>query len=362
MIPYAKENNLRLVLLNQRDFRGSTPFSPTELTMLYSPDQHQDFVQYRIAELGSFLEWFIKEQKVPVPTLQEGKRYGGIAVIAWSAANALAVPFLASFDTVSARIPEPVRAYLHSAVLYGEIPSLSSTSSVPHKSADPPVYVTGAQPVTQEEYYTPILDPIYSAEEKTLRFPLWVTGYYTHSSELFDNLPVATQNDLPSRKQFFSRIQSNPDEEPTPTAARIPVTTLEEIAEPEGLMRSHLPISAISASIFQDAFSKITSRSHVDGASSCSQVNIAIVLCTKSVGYCVCTGMEIQRIGLRSQVECGDRTTSDSGKLSLHIWDQMNHCVGNISQTMGYTCLRSESSLYSRTGTFRKTSQGSSRK
>lgn len=39
MLPFASANNLRLVLVNKRDYRGSTPYSQEELKDLASPDR-----------------------------------------------------------------------------------------------------------------------------------------------------------------------------------------------------------------------------------------------------------------------------------------------------------------------------------
>ncbi|KAL1950828.1 hypothetical protein VTO73DRAFT_5952 [Trametes versicolor] len=57
IIPFADEHNLRLVLLNLRDYPGSTPLSPEDVVNLRGPsvEVQRHAMKHRDLEIAAFL-------------------------------------------------------------------------------------------------------------------------------------------------------------------------------------------------------------------------------------------------------------------------------------------------------------------
>jgi hypothetical protein len=118
MIQFAAANRVRLILLNRRDYPGSTPFSDTELAELGSPDletRAKALAQQGI-DIGLFLAWLVREEKLPPVSIdRNGQQQGGIVLLAWSLAHTPLAGFLAHLDALpndALRVLEPcLRAY-----------------------------------------------------------------------------------------------------------------------------------------------------------------------------------------------------------------------------------------------------------
>jgi len=67
MIPYAAARNVRLILVNVRDYPGSTPYSPSELAALNSSNLKEQWAMLneRGQEAAAFLLWFIQKERIP---------------------------------------------------------------------------------------------------------------------------------------------------------------------------------------------------------------------------------------------------------------------------------------------------------
>jgi len=118
MIPFAAENRVRLILVNRRDYPGSTPFSDAELAELGSSDleTRAKALAQQGLDIGLFLAWLIREENIPpVVVDRDGKQQGGIALVAWSLAHTPLAGLLAHADALPAdalRILDPcLRAY-----------------------------------------------------------------------------------------------------------------------------------------------------------------------------------------------------------------------------------------------------------
>lgn len=122
MMPFAAPNNVRLVLLNARDFGQSTPFSEAEMKAILSKDKATQaaFMRGAAPEYAAFLDWFIRHEGIPPVKMDaKGVKTGGIGLFGWSAASDWFIPMLALADA----IPEGTRAlvgeYLRTYVMYG---------------------------------------------------------------------------------------------------------------------------------------------------------------------------------------------------------------------------------------------------
>ncbi len=84
LIPMAAENNLRLVILNRRDYAGSTKYTDEELAELR--EGKTEFLQRLGSESAYFLAWFIKTNDIP--KIGADGKSGGLATIGWSLGTA----------------------------------------------------------------------------------------------------------------------------------------------------------------------------------------------------------------------------------------------------------------------------------
>jgi hypothetical protein len=141
MIQFAAANRVRLILVNRRDYPGSTPLSDAELAELGSSDleTRAKALAQQGLDIGLFLAWLIREENIPPIAIdQDGKQQGGIALVAWSLAHTPLAGFLAHADSLptdALRVLDPcLRAYC----IFGE-----HTSSGPHQTPGPATLIPG---------------------------------------------------------------------------------------------------------------------------------------------------------------------------------------------------------------------------
>ena len=123
MIPFAAANRVRLVLVNRRDYPGSTPFSDTELAELGSSHlkTRAKALAQQGTDIGLFLAWLIREEKIPAMSVDwKGKQQGGIVLVAWSLAHTPLAGFLASADTLPADTLRTLEPCLRAYCIFGE--------------------------------------------------------------------------------------------------------------------------------------------------------------------------------------------------------------------------------------------------
>lgn len=121
LLPYAATNNLRLILLNLRDHKGSTPFSDQDRSNITSgiAETQVDFMKQRVAELAAFFVWIIEKEKISPLREVQGKRTGGFSLVAWSGGNAYATTFFAYAESIPQEQRELLEKHMRSYVLYG---------------------------------------------------------------------------------------------------------------------------------------------------------------------------------------------------------------------------------------------------
>jgi hypothetical protein len=123
MIPFAAAVRTRLILVNRRDYPGSTPLSDTELASLGSPDMEtraKSLAQQGL-DIGLFLAWLVREEKIPPVSIDaDGNQQGGIAVVAWSLAHTPTAGFLAYADALPADVLRTLEPCLRAYCVFGE--------------------------------------------------------------------------------------------------------------------------------------------------------------------------------------------------------------------------------------------------
>ena len=123
MIPFAAANRARLILVNRRDYPGSTPLSDTELAALGSQDleTRAKALAQQGLDIGLFLAWLVREEKIPPVSIEpDGNRRGGIALVAWSLAHTPLVGFLAHADALPADARKTLEPCLRSYCIFGK--------------------------------------------------------------------------------------------------------------------------------------------------------------------------------------------------------------------------------------------------
>ncbi|KAH9835554.1 Alpha/Beta hydrolase protein [Rhodofomes roseus] len=168
LIPYARQRGIRLVMVNYRDYPGSTPYSWAELAALGSKKQEAErsMLKQRGLEIAAFLRWYIMKENIPMaPSPQEYHNAcgGGLAILAWSWGTAMAMSFLAQASTLPHQERWRLGSYLRTIIFYDSNCNALGVST--H-------HVAG--------FYNPILDTRIPMKNKGRAFVHWVTAHYNH--------------------------------------------------------------------------------------------------------------------------------------------------------------------------------------
>ncbi|KAJ7671849.1 Alpha/Beta hydrolase protein [Mycena rosella] len=111
---YAHKYNLRIILWNRREYRGSTKYSDEELADLKAG---RKVFQDRLAiQTAWFLEHFIKNESSPKVTADRSA--GGFILMGWSFGNATTLALFADPAVIPKPLYETVEPHLRSLVLY----------------------------------------------------------------------------------------------------------------------------------------------------------------------------------------------------------------------------------------------------
>ncbi|KAL0572817.1 hypothetical protein V5O48_009145 [Marasmius crinis-equi] len=162
---FAHRKNLRLVVWNRRDYRGSTPYTDEELNDIKQGNRL--FLEHWAVQLAEFLRKFIEEENIP--PIAADRNGGGITIMGWSMGNATALSLLSDPALLKDELYALLKRYLKGLVLY-----------------DPPFVAFGyALPpdVDRSKLYSPFADPdAKSAQENAILFLSWVSSSYDHGS------------------------------------------------------------------------------------------------------------------------------------------------------------------------------------
>ncbi|KIK69363.1 hypothetical protein GYMLUDRAFT_152793 [Collybiopsis luxurians FD-317 M1] len=161
---HAHAFNFRVVTLHRRDHAGSTPYSPSELEEIQQSDRV--FWERISAQLAELLKSFIEHEDIPKPTVTEGRRSGGIALMGWSfgCATVLALLGLPENSRISDNeLHNFLSQYIGDFILY-----------------DPPFLALGYPVSPDGPNYSPWLDPNIAPADFPAIFGKWVGSYYDH--------------------------------------------------------------------------------------------------------------------------------------------------------------------------------------
>ncbi|CDO68088.1 hypothetical protein BN946_scf184788.g19 [Trametes cinnabarina] len=185
LIPLAGKYNVRIVLVNRRDYPGSKPLTEAERALLPSSSLEttndatqleialknmETFMRDRARELYDFLVQVVRDGNTPAPDTENNT--GGIVLAGWSFGTGLITAFLAnvaSFPTTDIKLGDYIRRVVF---------------------LDPPHHVLGYP--LPDDPYNPLFDPAIPPEERERAFTNWVSGYYAHG-----NTPDALERKTP---------------------------------------------------------------------------------------------------------------------------------------------------------------------
>lgn len=118
MLPFAGDN-IRIILVNRRDYPGSIPLGDTERTILESansshptaPDAINSYMKDRAQEFRDFLELLVIEENIPI---------GSMVVAGWSFGSTFILALLAYAASLSTTRPSlDLTKYIKRMVIYG---------------------------------------------------------------------------------------------------------------------------------------------------------------------------------------------------------------------------------------------------
>ena len=121
MLPYASKYGLRMITMDNRDYRGSTPYSDEEVADLTSSDVEVQASAVRRwgREVALFLAYVSKTLDIPPVTGEGAKRTGGLVLATWSLSVMAAFSILGDPRTLGDELAATLAPYLRKVILYG---------------------------------------------------------------------------------------------------------------------------------------------------------------------------------------------------------------------------------------------------
>ncbi|KAI0075966.1 hypothetical protein K474DRAFT_1645816 [Panus rudis PR-1116 ss-1] len=212
MFQFAGTNNLRLIIVNQRDYHPSSPLTSEELALLTSPELTlQDHGLRRMShQIAKLLVHIVDVLQVPpMSETADGRRQGGISFLGWSLSTFLSTGLLAHADSLPTSVKVRLEPYLRSVVIY-------DGALMPLGDRLPPMIFEENVP---KGYYWPHLDMSISVEERMSRFLVWLSSYYPKVTDL----SAVTTEVIGNRVPLHDLVNSTTlIPTPAPTASRIP--------------------------------------------------------------------------------------------------------------------------------------------
>lgn len=181
MLPFASASKIRLVIVNQRGYPGSSDFTPEELSELNHEDPEVRTVAMKGfgLELAVFLTRLIDIHNIPKPSTHANRRTGGLSVIVWSLGNMTLLSFLAFGHEYPAEIRSVLEEYLHTAIAYGERKSFRSLCVKVSKLSNWHVLLLDSAGsvygiTLPPGLHSPLRDPSMSLERRREEFARWI--------------------------------------------------------------------------------------------------------------------------------------------------------------------------------------------
>lgn len=115
LIPLASADNTRLIIVDRREYKGSTKYTDADIDDLHAG--RSIFMERIGQEIANFLLWIVDTQNTP--RSGPGRRSGGLVVLGWSLGNATTLAFLGQTDAIPRASYGKLEPYLRHFILYG---------------------------------------------------------------------------------------------------------------------------------------------------------------------------------------------------------------------------------------------------
>lgn len=121
MLPVAPKHGLRIITMNGRDYRGSTPYTDEELADMTSPDIDVQATAVRRwgHEVALFVVYVCQRLGIPATT-RDNPATGGLVFVAWSLSGVAILSMLGDPQTMGNEVTRALAPYLRKIVLYGQ--------------------------------------------------------------------------------------------------------------------------------------------------------------------------------------------------------------------------------------------------
>ncbi|KAI0690983.1 hypothetical protein BC835DRAFT_1280048 [Cytidiella melzeri] len=261
LFAHASAQNLRIVVVNQRDYPGSSLLNEPELARVLSqePEEQAAALRGQGVELATFIAHFIEAEKVPVPTVVDGKDVGGISFLAWSQGNSVLLSFLSNISLLDAHTSTLLERYMPR-----------------YFYADPPSWVLGYP--TPPGLTTPIHGPLsVEVSEKAKKFGECVGTYYNPLEE-----HDITVDALLNRYDMHS---ATGEAKYLCTTSRIPNSELDALIAPEIFPRAGVAL-AFASEVYDECFQ----RALCDTEGRWSHLRVVSIWPNMSVWPCTLAG------------------------------------------------------------------------
>ena len=283
ILPYARQTNTRIILINRRDYPGAEPYTASELALLplsvkdltQDPDELEGikisisfFLKHRGHELLRFLTGIVREHDIPRG--DAARNTGGIVLVGWSLgvlwANAV-LAHAASFQHDDVNLGR----YLRRVVLYGASAYLhrlcwaNVPPHLPYVRTDGASFLFGFP--RPDNAFNPYIEPRpdFDVEE---RYD-WISGYFTHGDTV-DTLSMHTP--AADRPATSDRM----------TTAEL-ANSLYRTPGEEGGSDELLMIGGYRTGAFRDLWKAALELAPTGGGNDLRDVEVRVVWCDRSV-------------------------------------------------------------------------------
>ncbi|TFK73219.1 alpha/beta-hydrolase [Pluteus cervinus] len=161
LIPLAPKSNVRLVLVNRRNYLGSTPCSPGDIENIIAG--RKAVLEQMALDVAGLLNWFVNHNDIP--RISEDGKFGGICILGWSMGIATVLSFFGQPGVVGDSTYTRLAPYIRKLVIY-----------------DSPAHALGFD-FPPGAYY-PFED---GPPEDPKAFAYWADTHYTHPGDVDAN-------------------------------------------------------------------------------------------------------------------------------------------------------------------------------
>jgi len=114
LIPDAFANNVRLIILNRREYSGSSQYTDAEIDDLLAG--RKCFMERLGLQVANFLLWFVQTHNIP--RVSSDRKSGGLAVMGWSLGNTTSLAFIGQPDVIPKELYQKLTPYMKDVILF----------------------------------------------------------------------------------------------------------------------------------------------------------------------------------------------------------------------------------------------------